>query len=467
MDIQHQALLIKYLRSKLAKLKTIYFCNNCGAESAKWIGRCPSCNQWNTYTEEVKVSGSKRAHSGNATSKAKPQQLAEIKSENYTRFSTSMAEFDRILGGGIIPGSLVLLGGEPGIGKSTLALQSVLQTKDIKTLYVSGEESLQQIKLRAERLQLANTGCLFLNETSVDNILQHAQNLQPAWLVIDSIQTLYTETIDSVPGTISQIRECTGKLLRLAKEQNISVLLIGHITKDGSIAGPKVLEHIVDTVLQFEGDNKHIYRILRAHKNRFGSTSEIGIFEMNAKGLREVNNPSELLVPHYSEELSGVATAATIDGIRPFLIEIQALVSTAAYGTPQRSCTGFDNRRLNMLLAVLEKRIGFHLASKDVFINLAGGIKINDPGIDLAIISAILSSNFDMAIQSKITFTGEVGLTGEVRPVDRIDQRISEAYKLGFKKIIIPKNNKLEAHYKGIEIIRVSKLDKAFSQVFA
>jgi DNA repair protein RadA/Sms len=398
----------------------------------------------------------------------KPASLSQIEPDKYKRLDTCINEFNRILGGGIIPGSLILLGGEPGIGKSTLALQTALKAKQLKTLYVSGEESLEQLKIRAQRINIDNDACLFLNETSLEAILNHISHEQPQFVIIDSVQTLFSETIDSVPGSVSQIRESAGRLLRMAKEKHIAVLLIGHITKDGTIAGPKVLEHIVDTVMQFEGDNRHSYRILRSNKNRFGSTSEIGIFEMNASGLHEVQNPSELLIPHSAEELSGVSIACTIDGIRPFLIEVQALVSTAAYGTPQRSSTGFDTRRLNMLLAVLEKRVGFHLAAKDIFINLAGGIKIIDPGIDLAIISAILSSNVDMPISRATCFTGEVGLTGEIRPVDRIDQRIAEAEKLGFKHMVIPKGSKLQsAKSYNIKITQASKLDKAFKEVFA
>jgi len=452
----------------LSKARTTYFCRECGVESSKWLGKCPSCGAWNTMVEERLAVGKSKASNQLVKTGNKPQRLSEVEPGDHPRFDLKISEFNRVLGGGIIPGSIVLLGGEPGIGKSTLALQAALEATEIATLYISGEESLEQIKLRAERIGIENDACYFVNETSLEAIVQHMNEQQPKLVIIDSIQTLFSADLDAVPGTISQIRECAGRLLRYAKENRVAVLLIGHITKDGTIAGPKILEHIVDAVLQFEGDNRHSYRILRSNKNRFGSTSELGIFEMHAQGLKQVTNPSEILIPHGAEQLSGVSIACTIDGIRPFLIEVQALVSTAAYGTPQRSSTGFDVRRLNMLLAVLEKRMGFHLASKDIFINLAGGIKITDPGIDLAVVAAILSSNLDVPITSSTCFTGEIGLTGEIRPVNRIDQRIAEAQKLGFKKMVIPAGSKLNSDIKSnLELIRVSKLDKVFSRTFS
>jgi DNA repair protein RadA/Sms len=453
----------------VAKAKTSFFCTNCGAESSKWVGQCPSCKEWNTLVEELVVK-TKNSASAAITSSTRnvAKKLSEIESENYSRFNTSINELNRILGGGIVPGSLILLGGEPGIGKSTLALQCVLQANHINSLYVSGEESLEQLKLRATRININNNNALFLNEISLEAILGKIEHHTPQLVIIDSIQTMFSEQLDSVPGSVSQIRECAGRLLRIAKEKNVAVVVIGHITKDGTIAGPKILEHIVDTVLQFEGESKNNYRILRSHKNRFGSTDELGIFEMVKTGLREIANPSEILVQHKDTALSGVAIASSIDGIRPFLLEVQALVSTAAYGTPQRSSTGFDNRRLNMLLAVLEKRAGFRLAAKDVFINLAGGIKLYDTGLDLAVVSAILSSNIDTPIVAKTCFTGEIGLTGEIRPVNRIDQRIAEAEKLGFSRIIIPDRNTVEpSKERVIEIIKTSKIDGAFSKIFA
>ncbi len=454
----------------MAKSKSVFVCNNCGAESPKWIGKCPSCGQWNTYVEEVvvKAKSNSSMNSFLDTKKTKPQTLTEIAISDIPRIDTSNAELDRVLGGGMVPGSMILLGGEPGIGKSTLVLQMALNIKGQKVLYISGEESPQQIKLRAERIDKGGDTCLVVSETSMEKILGHIKNVNPDLLIIDSIQTLSSETLESLPGSVSQIRECTGSLLRVAKEQNLPVVLIGHINKEGNLAGPKVLEHMVDVVLQFEGDRNHMYRILRSVKNRFGSTSEIGIFEMLGNGLREVTNPSELLLSQYQSELSGVSIAAAIEGMRPFLIEVQALVSTAAYGTPQRSSTGFDLRRLNMLLAVMEKRAGFKLAVKDVFLNIAGGIKVNDPSIDLAVVSAILSSNIDIPMSSKICVAGEVGLSGEIRQVTRIEQRISEASKLGFEKIVIPKFSKgLEISKYDIEISQVNKLEEAFKLLFA
>lgn len=453
----------------MAKTKSMYVCQNCGAESVKWLGRCPSCGEWNTYVEErITKDTSQRAGLVDVSRHAVPKPLREIESTNERRVNTGISEMNRILGGGIVPGSLILLGGEPGIGKSTLALQMALGLNQLKVLYISGEESARQVKLRADRINPNNQDCLILNETLLDNILTQAQGINPDLVIIDSIQTLYTDTIESSPGSVSQVRETAAALLRYAKTTGIPVILIGHITKDGSIAGPKVLEHIVDVVLQFEGDNNYMYRILRSAKNRFGATSEIGIFEMQNNGLIEVLNPSEILLSHRDEALSGIAVAATIDGARPFLIETQALVSTAAYGTPQRSTTGFDNRRLNMLLAVLEKRAGFKLATKDVFLNIAGGLKVNDPAIDLAIISSILSSAFDSPITGTTCFAAEIGLSGEIRPVNRLDQRISEAKKLGMKKMIISKYNTkgLDIKSDGLNLIPIGKVEELVRNLF-
>lgn len=451
------------------KIKTSFFCRNCGAESSKWIGKCPSCNEWNTYVEEVihksTNSRSTLVSSGNL---AQAKRLSEILFDQEKRLDTSNNELNRILGGGLVPGSMILLGGEPGIGKSTLALQVALKCKHLKTLYISGEESEKQIKLRAERLNIDNDSCYILSETSLENIFNHIKELKPNMLVIDSIQTLYTEIIDSSAGSVSQIRECSAQILRHAKENGVPVFLIGHITKDGSIAGPKILEHIVDTVLSFEGDQNHLYRILRTSKNRFGSTSELALFEMRNDGLREVDNPSEILITQHQDDLSGIAIAASIDGARPFLIETQSLVSTAAYGTPQRSATGFDTRRLNMLLAVLEKRAKFKLAAKDVFLNIAGGLKVNDPAIDLAIVAAILSSSVDIAISQDTCFAGEIGLSGEIRPVQRIEQRIGEAEKLGLKQIVISSYNTkgLDLTKFKIKISKVSKIEQVVKLLF-
>ena len=454
----------------MAKSKSVFVCQNCGTESPKWIGKCNACGQWNTFVEELVVKTTKTSASQSflATESAKPVAIKEVEISELPRINTSNGELDRVLGGGMVPGSLILVGGEPGIGKSTLVLQMALQVKSRKVLYVSGEESPQQIKLRADRIQPGGENCLVVSETSLEKILGHIKNTNPDLLVVDSIQTISSEVIDSLPGSVSQIRECTGAILRVAKEKNLPVILIGHINKEGNLAGPKVLEHMVDVVLQFEGDRNHMYRILRSIKNRFGSTAEIGIFEMLGNGLREVVNPSELLLSHHDESLSGVAIAAAVEGMRPFLIEVQALVSTAAYGTPQRSSTGFDLRRLNMLLAVMEKRAGFKLAVKDVFLNIAGGIKVNDPSIDLAVVSAILSSNIDIPMPSGVCLAGEVGLSGEIRPVTRIEQRIGEASKLGFERIIIPKFNKgIDFSKYEIEVLQVSKLEEAFKLLFA
>ena len=455
----------------MSKTKTTYFCQNCGAQSAKWIGKCSSCNEWNTYVEEVVQKGDEARTPGISTSTqraAKPQLVSEISLSQEHRIPIYDKELNRVLGGGIVPGSLVLFGGEPGIGKSTLLLQLALNAKKLKVLYVSGEESEQQIKMRSERIGMNNPNCYVLTETSTQNIFKQIELLEPNFLIIDSIQTLHTAHIESSPGSVSQIRECAGELLRYAKESSTPVFLIGHITKDGSLAGPKVLEHMVDTVLQFEGDRNHVYRLLRTLKNRFGSTNELGIYEMQGSGLREVNNPSEILITSRDEEVSGVTIAATMEGMRPMLIETQALVSTAAYGTPQRSSTGFDLRRLSMLLAVLEKRCGFRLAAKDVFLNIAGGIKVEDPAIDLALVCAVLSSNEDIPISQKICFAGEVGLSGEIRPVNRVDQRISEAEKLGFEQIFISKYNKKGLDLKAfkIKINLVAKIEDVFKELF-
>lgn len=452
----------------MAKTKTVFFCQNCGVDSPKWIGRCPSCKEWNTYVEE-KVSGSGKKTSGTSRTRAVPELISEISSVSEPRIRTHSEEFNRILGGGIVPGSVILLGGEPGIGKSTLALQIAMHTPSLKTLYISGEESNRQIKLRADRIGGDNGSCYILCETNLEAIYAQLQNIDPDVVIIDSVQTLQSDTIESPAGSVSQIRECTAGLLRFAKESATPVILIGHITKEGGLAGPKLLEHIVDVVLQFEGDHNHLYRILRSLKNRFGSTSEIGLYEMQSEGMREVTNPSELLITRHEEDISGVAIAATVDGMRPFLIEIQALVSSAAYGTPQRSSTGFDLRRLNMLLAVLEKRAGFRLAAKDVFLNIAGGLKVTDPAIDLAVISAILSSDTDLAIRQDICFAGEVGLSGEIRPVGRLEQRIGEAEKMGFTKMIVSSFNKKtdsQRKYK-IEVLRAGKVEDLFRLLFS
>ncbi|WP_321425699.1 DNA repair protein RadA [uncultured Bacteroides sp.] len=454
----------------MAKDKTVYVCSNCGQDSPKWIGKCPSCGEWNTYVEEIvrKEVTNKRPVSGIETPKAKPVSLCDITTSDEPRIDLRDEELNRVLGGGLVPGSLVLIGGEPGIGKSTLVLQTVLRMSNRRILYVSGEESARQLKLRADRIQQQSSDCLIVCETSLEQIYVHIKNTQPELVIIDSIQTISTETIESSPGSIAQVRECAASILKFAKETNTPVLLIGHINKEGSIAGPKVLEHIVDTVLQFEGDQHYMYRILRSIKNRFGSTSELGIYEMRQDGLRQVNNPSELLLSPDHEGMSGVAIASAIEGVRPFLIETQALVSSAAYGMPQRSATGFDLRRMNMLLAVLEKRVGFKLAQKDVFLNIAGGLKVNDPAIDLSVISAILSSNMDTEIEREICLAGEVGLSGEIRPVNRIEQRIGEAEKLGFKRIILPKHNLqgLDKKKINIELVPVRKVEEAFRCLF-
>lgn len=451
------------------KVKTSFFCQNCGAQHPKWVGKCSSCNEWNTIVEEVvnKPSPSNKS-TFNIKRASKPQPVDDIKLADIPRVKLPGTELNRVLGGGLVPGSLILFGGDPGIGKSTLMLQMSLRLKGNKILYVSGEESEQQIKMRADRIGNFNPDCYILTETSTQNIFHHINDIEPSVIVIDSIQTLHTATIDSSPGSISQIRECTAELMRYAKETSTPIFLVGHITKDGSIAGPKILEHMVDVVLQFEGDRNHIYRLLRSIKNRFGSTNELGIYEMHGAGLREVENPSEILISNKDEQLSGSAVSATMEGNRPLLIEVQALVSTAAYGTPQRSSTGFDLRRMSMLLAVLEKRCGFRLGAKDVFLNIAGGLKVDDPAIDLAVVSAILSSGEDIAIASTYCFAAEVGLSGEIRPVNRIDQRILEAEKLGFDKIFVSKYNKkgLSITDFKIEVIFVSKIEEVFHHLF-
>lgn len=455
----------------MAKEKTLYVCTHCGQDSPKWVGKCPSCGQWNTYVEQVVRKESSAARHGAAIlepTKSQPLTLSDIHGGEEPRIDMHDEELNRVLGGGLVPGSLVLLGGEPGIGKSTLILQTVLKLNDKKVLYVSGEESARQLKLRADRISQQTSACLIVCETSLEQIYVHIKNTRPDLVIIDSIQTIFTENIDSSPGSLVQVRECSASILKFAKESNTPVILIGHINKEGNIAGPKVLEHIVDTVLQFEGDQHYMYRILRSIKNRFGSTAELGIYEMRQNGLRQVSNPSELLLTDEHEGMSGVAIASAIEGVRPFLIETQALVSSAVYGNPQRSATGFDLRRMNMLLAVLEKRVGFKLAQKDVYLNIAGGLKVNDPAIDLSIISAILSSNMDVAIDRDICMAGEVGLSGEIRPVNRIEQRISEAEKLGFKRILIPKHNLqgLDRKKMKIEIIPVRKVEEAFRALF-
>lgn len=444
----------------MAKVKKAYYCKECGNESPKWFGQCPACGAWGSCSEEVIAratdSGIKR------TSDSRPQKVADIADADHKRIELSSPEVNRVLGGGLVRGSLVLLGGEPGIGKSTLSLQMALATKGIKTLYVSGEESASQIKMRASRLGEVSDECYIYPETLLENILSHTEEMKPDLVVIDSIQTIYSEAIDSSAGSVSQIRECAARLLKMAKEGDTSVIIIGHITKDGAIAGPKILEHIVDVVISFEGDNNNVYRLLRGIKNRFGATFEIGIFEMREEGLVEVSNPSEILLSHPEEQLSGVAVGAAVDGIRPYLIEVQALVSNAAYGTPQRSATGYDSRRLNMLLAVLEKRVGMKMFQKDVFLNFAGGFKVQDTGLDLAVVGAVISSYFDRAIGEGVCMAGEIGLSGEVRPAPRTEQRIAEAARHGFSKIIVSgylagRGMKLP---KGIEVVYINSVSE-------
>ena len=451
------------------KVKTVWFCTSCGNESPKWMGRCPACGEWNTMVEQPKES--RKPASGGAAASAgerrRPVQLRDISASGESRVSLRNGELDRILGGGIVPGSLVLIGGEPGIGKSTLSLQIPLRCADLRTLYVTGEESVNQVKMRAERLGGDAGQCFIFSETLMENIIEEARAMMPQLMIVDSVQTMFTEALDSAPGSVSQIKEVAAQLLRFAKETGVPVILIGHITKDGFIAGPKILEHIVDVVLQFEGDNRGSYRLLRSIKNRFGSTSELAVFEMTGQGLREVSNPSELLIPMHEQGLSGTAVAAMLDGTRPFLFEVQALVSSAAYGTAQRSATGFDVRRLNMLLAVLERRAGFHLSAKDVFLNMAGGLKVSDPACDLAVICAVLSSNFDFAIPSDVCFAGEVGLSGEIRPVGQTDRRIAEAARLGFSRIFVSSFSSFDRKSsEGIQVVKVADVPALVKALF-
>ena len=447
----------------MSKPKIQYVCSSCGAKAPQMIGRCPVCGEWGTYEEEISLDTTKK---GVVTRGNTPQRIQDVKAQEEMRIDMQSSELNRVLGGGLVPGSLVLLGGEPGIGKSTLALQVLMKMGEKRTLYASGEESAKQLKLRAERLAGCPDNLYIIAETSLERILDSVTEVQPEVVVIDSIQTIGTETIEASIGSLSQVRECAARILQYAKEKNVPFIIVGHINKEGSLAGPKVLEHIVDTVLQFEGDQHYVYRILRAQKNRFGSTSELGIFEMQQDGLREVSNPSELLLSNNRDGLSGIAIAAAVEGVRPLLIEVQALVASAAYGTPQRSSTGFDARRLNMLLAVLEKRVGFKLLQKDVFVNIAGGIRVNDPAIDMAVLAAVLSSNMDVALDEQTCITGEVGLAGEIRPVNRIDQRIREAEKLGFKTIVVPKGQKYNTQNLKINVVEISRVVDAFKFLF-
>ena len=450
------------------KTKTVWYCTSCGCESPKWMGQCPACKEWNTMAEAPsapKVQSRQRAASGLQT--PGPRHLKDIDFASEERTSLGISEVDRLLGGGMVKGSLVLIGGEPGIGKSTLSLQIPLLCPSIKTLYVTGEESAKQVKMRANRLGGCPEGCYIYSETLIENVLEQARELSPGLMIVDSVQTMYTETVESTPGSVSQIKEVTTLLLRFAKESGVPVILIGHITKDGYIAGPKILEHIVDVVLQFEGENRGSYRILRGIKNRFGSTSELAVFEMTGTGLRQIENPSELLIPMHEEGLSGTAICALLDGTRPLLFEVQALVSSAVYGTAQRSATGFDTRRLNMLLAVLEKRAGFHLSAKDVFLNMAGGLKVSDPACDLAVVVAVLSSNFDHPIPADVCFAAEVGLSGEIRPVGQTDRRIGEAARLGFKKIYVSSFSSIEGKSSGITVVKVADVPELVRKLFA
>ena len=450
----------------MSSLKTAFFCQNCGTHYPKWLGQCGSCKEWNTLVEEI-IENPKKKSLGLSKSQtsSKPIKVTEIDTSNNPRLNLKDEELNRVLGGGVVPGSLILIGGEPGIGKSTLLLQISLLL-NIRVLYVSGEESQQQIKRRADRINSNSESCFVLNETNVEKIIQHVNSIKPELIIIDSVQTLQTDTIDSSPGSVSQIKESTSHFLNYAKKTHLPVIMVGHITKDGGIAGPKILEHMVDVVLHFEGDRNHIYRILRSKKNRFGSTAEIGIYEMLSDGLKQVNNPSELLLSDNKEPLSGNAISATIEGIRPIMIEIQALVSTAVYGTPQRSTTGFNSKRLNMLLAVLEKKAGFNLGTKDVFLNITGGIKIEDPAIDLAVIAAILSSNINIPVPKGICFAAEIGLSGELRNISKIDQRINEAEKLGFKFLIVSKATKISKVPKKLKILQYSRIEDLIKNLF-
>ena len=455
----------------MAEAKKAYVCRECGYDAPKWLGKCPSCGAWNTFDELVvakKGSSVAAAVTSSAVPKAKPQRVQDIKTGETKRIDVGQSEVNRVLGGGLVPGSVILVGGEPGIGKSTLALQLALADNGLRTLYVSGEESAEQIKMRAERLGIHNEECVVYTETLLENIVAQCEAIKPDMVVVDSIQTIYTDLIDASAGSVSQIRECASTLLKYAKGSGTPIFIIGHITKEGTIAGPKVLEHIVDVVLQFEGDGNNTYRILRGIKNRFGATFEIGVFEMLEKGLRSVENPSEVLLSHYDEPLSGIAVAATVDGIRPYLLEVQALVSQAAYGTPQRNATGYDSRRMNMLLAILEKRVGLKMFQKDVFLNFAGGFKVSDPGLDLAVVAAVLSSYFDRPINEGLALAGEIGLSGEVRPAPRTEQRISEAARLGFKKIVVSGYASLPTKkVKGIEIARINTVSELARHLFA
>ena len=454
----------------MAEAKKAYVCRECGYDAPKWLGKCPSCGAWNTFDELVvakKGSSVAAAVTSSAVPKAKPQRVRDIEIGTTKRIDVGQSEVNRVLGGGLVPGSIILVGGEPGIGKSTLALQLALADNGLRTLYVSGEESAEQIKMRAERLGIHNEECVIYTETLLENIVAQCETLQPDMVVVDSIQTIYTDLVDASAGSVSQIRECASTLLKYAKGSGTPVFIIGHITKEGTIAGPKILEHIVDVVLQFEGDGNNTYRILRGIKNRFGATFEIGVFEMLEKGLRSVENPSEVLLSHYDEPLSGIAVAATVDGIRPYLLEVQALVGTAAYGTPQRNATGYDSRRMNMLLAILEKRVGLKMFQKDVFLNFAGGFKVSDTGLDLAVVAAVLSSYFDRPINDGVALAGEIGLSGEVRPAPRTEQRISEAARLGFKKIVVSGYASLpKKSVKGIEVIRINTVSELARHIF-
>ena len=455
----------------MAEAKKAYVCRECGYDAPKWLGKCPSCGAWNTFDELVvakKGSSVAAAVTSSAVPKAKPQKVQDIKTGETKRINIGQSEVNRVLGGGLVPGSIILVGGEPGIGKSTLALQLALADNGLRTLYVSGEESAEQIKMRAERLGIHNEECVVYTETLLENIIAQCETIKPDMVVVDSIQTIYTDLVDASAGSVSQIRECASTLLKYAKGSGTPVFIIGHITKEGTIAGPKVLEHIVDVVLQFEGDGNNTYRILRGIKNRFGATFEIGVFEMLEKGLRSVENPSEVLLSHYDEPLSGIAVAATVDGIRPYLLEVQALVSQAAYGTPQRNATGYDSRRMNMLLAILEKRVGLKMFQKDVFLNFAGGFKVSDTGLDLAVVAAVLSSYFDRPRNEGVALAGEIGLSGEVRPAPRTEQRISEAARLGFKKIIVSGYASLPSKKVGkIEVIRINTVGQLARHLFA
>ncbi len=448
----------------MAKARTSFLCRSCGYDSPKWVGKCPSCGEWNTLAEEVIPATTSKGLSRASDTRPVPKFVSEIDYAHEQRLISPDNEFNRTVGGGIVKGSVTLIGGEPGIGKSTLLLQLALHWQGLKVLYVSGEESEQQIRMRAERVGIRNSNCVILTETSTTLLFKHFKLVQPELIIIDSVQTVFSELIESTPGSVSQIRECTGEFVRYAKETGTPIILVGHITKDGSIAGPKILEHMVDTVLQFEGDRHYLFRIVRAVKNRFGSTPELGIYEMRNDGLEAVSDPSRILAPDRGEPLSGVAVSAMLEGIRPMLIETQALVSSAVYGTPQRSATGFDLRRLNMLLAVLEKRCGFNLGSKDVFLNITGGMRVDDPAIDLGIICAILSSNADLPIPSGSCFIGEVGLSGEIRPVNRLEQRIDEATKMGMERIFIPARSAIK--FKGIALVPVSKVQEVFAHLF-